>query len=321
MIPKNFIALLALALSLFFLSCSKSSTVEEIVKPPAGSSAFSLTVGTTPYNLDSLQVIETSLGYYIRATQKGNGNEAYGVSIFLNTKTPGNNIGYGNIAEPGKASISGSLGAGKQFSSSHLNPGTGHVTNSNGGVNVSVANGMLTASFNGSFFTATGEAVSVTLSLKTSLPTETPDDPANQFFDFEFDGATYSLHALSVTPNEKGFFLMGLASNNQIVSLVINTKAVNTSVAFGDVDDDGTSAAMFNIPSDQVYATTGRDCGGRSIVYNQGEAKFSSIGPVGGYLEGTIRGAAFKNENACNGDGKTIESKPFRGFFKIKRIM
>ncbi|MBB1284579.1 hypothetical protein HRH25_09365 [Flavisolibacter sp. BT320] len=321
MIPKNFVALFALTLSLFFLSCSKSSTVEEIVKPPAGSSVFSLTVGNTTYNLDSLQVIETSLGYYIRATEKENPNDAYGISLFLNTKTPGATIGYGNFSETGKAYVSGSLGAGQQFSSSHLNTGTGNVTTSNGRINASVANGVLTASFTGSLFTATGEAISVALSLKTSLPTETPDNPSLQFFDFEFDGATYSLHALAATPHDKGYLIMGLASNNQIVTLVMNTKAVNTSVAFGDVDDAGTSSAMFNIPSDQVYATTGRDCGGRSIVYNQGAAKFSAIGPVGGYIEGTISGAAYKNENACNGDGKTIESKPFRGFFKIKRIL
>lgn len=319
---KNFAAFIAFALAVLCISCSKSSTTEETPKPPTETNTtFTVSVGGTTYNLDSLHVTQVSSGYYIRAMQKGNSNASHGVSLFINAKTSQSNIGFGNMAETGKAYVSGSLGAGQNFSSGYTNPTTGGVTNSNGGINLSVTNGVLTASFTGPLYTATGETIPVSLNVKTPSPTEAADNPNNQFFTFEFNGATYNLTALAATPYDKGYFIMGIASNNQIVNLVINTKESNVSVPFGDMYDAGKSVAVFNIPSDQVFSTTGRDCHGREIVYNQGQAKLTSIGNVGSYIEGHISGSAFKNENACNGDGKTIENKSFKGFFKIRRII
>lgn len=217
--------------------------------------------------------------------------------------------------------MSGNLGAGQNFSSGYMDPVTGNVTTTNVGVNVSTTNGVLTAFIDGSFFKANGESISIAVSIKSPLSTGSSNNPDNQFFDFEFNGGTYNLHSLMASPYDKGYIIMGLLSNDQIVTLVINTKTPNTTVSFGDREEPGTSAAMFNIPSDKVYGTTGRDCHGREIVHNQGQAKLTSIGNVGGYIEGHVSGAAFKNENACNGDGKTIENKAFRGSFKIRRLM
>ncbi len=321
MMLKNCVPFIALFLSVLTFSCTKSSNLEETEKPPAETKSFSIKVGNTAYNLDSLNVIETSSGYYIRATQKGAADASYGVSIFVNSKTSGTNVGYGDVSEAGKAYVSGSLGAGQSFSSSYTNPTTGNVTTSSGGINISVTNGVLTVSFHSAFFNATGESTSISVSLRSPLSTDTPDEPNNQFFDFEFNGATYNLHSLVITPYDKGFFIMGVISHNQGVTLVINTKTSNTSVSFGDMEESGKSGAVFNIPSDEIYGTTGRDCHGRNIVHNQGQAKITSIGNVGGYIEGTISGAAFKSENACNRDEKKVESKSFRGFFKIRRLI
>jgi hypothetical protein len=320
MIRKTSIALIALVLSVA-ISCSKSTDPVDPVQPPVGAAkSFSINIGNTAYNLDSLHVTQTSSGYYIRATQKGNGDASQGVSIFVNSKTSNTNLAFGSAGESGKAYVSGNLGGGRNFSSSQMDPATGNVTNSSGGLNFSVANGVLTLSFNASFFNVNGEPTAISVSLKSPVYNDTPDEPNNQFFDFEFNGATYNLKNIIVSPIEKGYAVMGVVSNS-LVTLVINTKASNTSVSFGDMEEAGKSGALFNIPGDEIYKTTGRDCGGREIVHNQGQAKLTSIGNIGGYIEGHISGAAFKNESACSREGQTIVSKSFRGYFKIRRIM
>ena len=130
------------------------------------------------------------------------------------------------------------------------------------------------------------------------------------------------MHSFIASPIDKGYRFSGIASTNQLVTLVINTKVSNTAVSFGDRQVAGTSGAMFNIPSDEVYSTTGRDCFGREFVHNQGHAKLTSIGNRGGYIEGYITGAAFKSESACGSNGRPpIVSKSFKGFFKVRRIM
>ncbi|ANE50125.1 hypothetical protein [Flavisolibacter tropicus] len=318
---KIYLAVAALSLTFFTISCSKSSGGEEPGDPIDNSTSFALKVGGTAYTLDSFIVTETSQGYYIRASQKGNTNNAYGVSLFINTKSSNSSTSFGKLSEAGKIFVGASLGTDKNVTSTYTNPANGTVTTSNGTVNVVVSNSTITAAVNTQLYDAvTGTPVSFEFSLRTPTSVQPTNNPSQEFFDFEFNGATYNLRALSAAAFDKGYLISGLASNNQSVAIVINTKTSDNSIPFGDLEESGKASASFNLPNESVvYLTTGQNCQGQD-VHNQGNAKLTSIGNIGGYVEGYISGSAYKNENACGEGGRTVDSKPFTGYFKIRRF-
>ncbi len=325
----NRFLLTVLLISVFASSCSKNSSDEDDRQTPPSPSTgnnafFTVKIGNATYNLDSFSVIETSLGYYIRAIQKTNLN--YGIDLFVNTKTAtsATGISFDNLSAAQKAYMSTSFGSDQNLSTQYTDPVAGEI-NSDGSVVLTSIQNIIKGSFKGKVYNQTSfTAQNIEGSFEMGVK---PNNPNNEFFQFSFGGNTYDLGNLMVAPTDKGYYVTGFKMDGTTptgfgVNVFINTKSPtpNIGVPFGGLSDDGKGSVSFSLELDKAYASERSDCESNKI-YSGGSVKLTKVEELSpnkkAYIEGNFSGAtAYEVGKSCT-DKKP--GKPMSGYFKILR--